>query len=79
VPVLSADVGSQRTIVQGEMLAPRPARPFITAAARAVSRLAASEKLRELRWAEQRDRVAEFGDLQSAHQWMKETLAQWHA
>lgn len=79
VPVLSADVGSQRTIVQGEMLAPRPARPFIAAAASAVSRLAASEKLRELRWREQRDRIAEFGELPSAHEWMKETFAQWHA
>lgn len=79
VPVLSADVGSQRTIVRGEMLAPRPARPFIAAAASVISKLAASEKLRELRWSEQRDRVAEFGGLQSAHEWMKETFAQWHA
>ncbi|WP_024357367.1 glycosyltransferase [Leucobacter chironomi] len=79
VPVLSADVGSQRTIVQGEMLAPRPARPFIGAAASVISKLAASEQLRELRWTEQRERVAEFGELQSAHEWMKETFAQWHA
>ncbi len=79
VPVLSADVGSQRTIVQGDMLAPRPARPFIKAAASVISKLAADEQLREQRWNEQRERVAEFGELQSAHEWMKETFSQWHA
>lgn len=79
VPVLSADVGSQRTIVQGDMLAPRPARPFVSQSTSVISRLAWSENLRELRWQEQRDRVTKFSELPTAHEWMKETFTQWHA
>jgi len=79
VPVLSTDVGSQRTIVQGDMLAPRPARPFVSQSTSVISRLAWSENLRELRWQEQRDRVTKFSELPTAHEWMKETFAQWHA
>ncbi|QIM15858.1 glycosyltransferase family 4 protein [Leucobacter insecticola] len=79
VPVLSADVGSQRTIVQDMMLVPRPARPFIRQATSAITALAANEKLRERHWAAQRERIDQFNTLTGASQWMKELLTQWQA
>lgn len=76
-PVLSADVGSQRTIVQGDMLLPRPAREFVRGAEAQIARLAASERAREQAWREQYDRVAEFAKHPEAHHVFKELFAQW--
>ena len=77
VPVLSTDVGSQRTIVQDEALFPRPARQFIPGAANLIARLESDELLRERLWAAQQQRVVEFSALPTAHQWMKECFASW--
>lgn len=77
IPVISSDVGSQHTIVQGGTLLPRPARPFIRGAASLVARFDSDEQLRELLWREQRDRVKDFSALPSAHQWMKEHFESW--
>ncbi|GAA2177085.1 glycosyltransferase family 4 protein [Leucobacter tardus] len=77
VPVLSADVGSQRTIVQGPLLLPRPGGPFSRRAEAEIRRLAASESERESAWAAQRDRVAAFARHDDAHHMMKEQFAQW--
>lgn len=77
IPVLSADVGSQRTIVQGRLLLPRPGGVFARKAEAEICRLAASETEREAAWAEQRDRVAEFARHDEAHHMMKEQFAQW--
>lgn len=79
IPVISTDVGSQRTIVRGEALFPRPARPFIRGAATLVERLAADESLRESLWEKQRAQVTEFSALPTAHHFMKELFASWQA
>ncbi|MGO1539272.1 MAG: glycosyltransferase [Leucobacter sp.] len=77
VPVLSADVGSQRTIVQGGMLVPRPASDFVRGAAVQIKRFIVSDTAREHAWNEQRDRVAEFAKHPDAHHIFKELFAQW--
>lgn len=79
IPVISTDVGSQRTIVQGEALLPRPARRFIGGAAALIERLAENEELRERLWASQRAEVTDFSALPSAHHFMKELFASWQA
>lgn len=77
VPVLSTDVGSQRTIVQGGMLLPRPARPFLKRAERAIRALAADERVRERVWAEQHSRVTEFSNIPDARHYTEELFEQW--
>lgn len=79
IPVISTDVGSQRTIVQGEALLPRPARQFIGGAAALIERLAGSEELRERLWANQFEQVTDFSALPTAHHFMKELFASWQA
>lgn len=79
IPVISTDVGSQNTIVQGDALFPRPARPFIKGSAELVKRFEHDEALRERIWAEQQERINEFSALPSAHEWMKEYFASWQA
>lgn len=79
VPVISTHVGSQRTIVQGDALLPRPARPFIRGAAELIARFEGDEALRERIWAEQQERVKEFSALPTAHEWMKEYFESWQA
>ena len=77
VPVLSVDLGSQRTIVQDELLLPRPIRRFVRAAEAQVARLAASESAREAAWAEQRRRLTALMRERSAHRFTKELFEQW--
>lgn len=79
VPVLSADVGSQRTIVQDDMLLPRPARDFIRAAEIQISALLVSERAREQIWQAQRERVDAFGSYPDASDYMKQLFSQWQA
>lgn len=77
IPVLSSDVGSQRTIVQDELLLPRPARPFLRGAVAAIAALARSEQAREHAWTAQRARVEAFGRNPDARHFTQETFAQW--
>lgn len=79
IPVISTDVGSQRTIVTGDALFPRPARRFIRESAKLIQRIEASEPLREQLWSEQRNAVAEFSKLPTAHHFMKELFTTWQA
>lgn len=79
IPVISTDVGSQGTIVQGDALFPRPARPFIRGAASLIAEIDSDDNVRERLWSEQRDRVTEFSALPSAHEWMKEYFESWQA
>lgn len=79
VPVLSADVGSQRTIVQEDMLLPRAARRFVREAERAIAALVVSERYREEAWNAQQERVTAFMRHPDAHHFMKELFAQWQA
>lgn len=77
IPVISTDVGSQRTIVGGRELLPRQARPFIKQAAELIAQYDASDAAREAAWNAQLARVTEFSALPSAHHWMKELFKSW--
>lgn len=77
VPVLSADVGSQRTVVRDGMLLPRPARDFVREAEVQISTLVVSESARERVWKAQRKRVSDFAKHTDAHDVFKELFEQW--
>ncbi|MFC5338908.1 glycosyltransferase [Leucobacter denitrificans] len=79
IPVISTDVGSQSTIVQGDALLPRPARPFIKGASALIANFERDEALRESIWDEQQERVKEFSALPTAHEWMKGYFESWQA
>jgi len=83
VPVFSTDVGSQYSIVQGDMLAPRPARRFLSQATAQIEALSADngdgETLRRRVWEQQRDRVREFNEHTDAHHYFERLFAQWQA
>ncbi|MFC7766206.1 glycosyltransferase [Leucobacter soli] len=81
IPVLSADVGSQRTIVEGEMLVPWRARGFLRAAIPLIADFAsggaAGEARRERAWRAQRDRTRAFAALPDAHHHFEGLLSTW--
>lgn len=77
VPVLSTDVGSQRTVIQDDLLLPRPANKLIRSATRVVQRFIESDDIRERSWQEQQDRVKAFAHLPSAQEWFAEMLLTW--
>lgn len=77
IPVLSADVGSQRTIVQDDMLLSRPTRVFVREAEGRIRELMRSERLRERAWETQRNRVSEFSRAPGADRFVKELFEQW--
>lgn len=79
VPVLSTDVGSQRTVVRPPLLLPRPARRFVRRACERIAALAASETARRTAWEQQRDRVVDFARNPDAHRVMKELFTKWQA
>ncbi|WP_449277090.1 glycosyltransferase [Leucobacter sp. GX24907] len=77
IPVLSANVGSQRTIVQSDMLLSRPTREFVREAEERIQKLLSSERVREQAWETQRSRIAEFSRIPGADQFVKELFEQW--
>ena len=81
IPVLSADVGSQSTIVRGDLLVPRPAYAFLRAAGPLVAMYATggtgAETLRKRAWRAQRDRVREFSAHPDAHDYFEGVLTAW--
>ncbi|HUH53455.1 MAG TPA: glycosyltransferase, partial [Microbacteriaceae bacterium] len=58
VPVLSANVGSQSSIVEGGVLLDRAARPFIKEAVTQIKKMMSSETYRESVWHDQKEAVA---------------------
>jgi len=83
VPVFSSDVGSQYSIVEGDMLAPRPGLPFVRKAKRTIGALIrerdSGEARRRLAWEAQRDRVREFNEHIDAYHYFERLFAQWQA
>lgn len=79
VPVLSADVGSQDTIVHSDMLVPRAPQPFVEAATEAIVRLVGDPDARRSAWEEQMARARAFSAQESATDWMRRTLQSWNA
>lgn len=83
VPVLSTDVGSQYSIIEGDMLAPRAGLPFVLQATKQIRRMAAvdgsGEALRRKVWESQSRRVREFNEHTDAHRYFERLFAQWQA
>lgn len=79
VPVVSADVGSQRSVVAPAALVPAPARAFLREATRVIRGLVGSEDARRAVWEDERRRVAELSAHQDATSWMREVIARWAA
>jgi glycosyltransferase involved in cell wall biosynthesis len=77
VPVLSADVGSQNTIVDGDLLVPRAPHAFVEASAPVIERLADSVDARRDAWQRQLHHAKRFSERESAQDWMRRTLRQW--
>ncbi|GGF00888.1 glycosyltransferase [Mycetocola zhadangensis] len=77
VPVLSADVGSQSTLVAPDLLVPRSPQRFIDESERIVRALVESEPLREKNWQQERQLANEFASLRPAHEWTKELYTKW--
>ncbi|MFB6609579.1 glycosyltransferase [Agromyces sp. NPDC056379] len=79
VPVLSADVGSQDTIVHDEMLVPRAPHGFVDDAAAAIAHLATDPEARREAWEQEMARARAFSAQESATEWMRRTLQAWNA
>lgn len=77
IPVVSSDVGSQRTIIAGSALVPRDPRDFIPRATAVIERLARDEGFRLATWQDQLARAREFSKLPSAGRFAEEMIRSW--
>lgn len=77
VPVLSADVGSQRTVVPPAGLVPAEPGAFVREAADRIRALARDEQTRRALWQEERRLVDELAAHEDAATWMRRTIATW--
>ncbi len=77
VPVVSTDVGSQRTVVAADALVRREPHEFVPAAGAILKRIAESEEFRERLWIEEAGLADEFSRLESADGWLERTMTEW--
>ncbi len=77
VPVLSTDVGSQRTLIPNDLLVPREPAGFTKEAAAAIRRLAGDENARADAWRREFERAQAFSKLESANSWAEGVFHQW--
>jgi len=77
VPVLSADVGSQSTLIPSRALVPRAPASFLRESVRRIRLLSGSETERESLWTEEYRRAVELSSHRSATEWARERIAQW--
>ena len=76
--VVSADVGSQRSVVADDLLCPRHPLPFLSAARSLVVRALTDPAARE-RWLEEQHRkVAAFDQLPHAREWTRDLYRKWN-
>jgi glycosyltransferase involved in cell wall biosynthesis len=77
--VVSADVGSQRSVVVDDLLCPRHPLPFLSAARERVL-TAVTDPARRAGWAEQqRQKAAAFAELPHARAWTRDLYREWNA
>lgn len=77
--VISADVGSQRSVVVEDLLCPRHPLPFLAAARKKVITAVSDPATRE-RWAAEQDRkVRAFATLPHAREWTRALYQEWNA
>jgi glycosyltransferase involved in cell wall biosynthesis len=79
VAVLSADVGSQASLVSAQALVPRQPLAFIKAAVERTKAIMTSEGLREQIIEEQRQKIAALKELPDARTWTTELYEGWKA
>lgn len=77
VPVISTDVGSQRTIISSKGLLPRSTRAFISAAVKSCEQLYRYESEREDLWNQEIELLKNFAKLKSANSVFVEILTKW--
>ncbi|GAA3944336.1 glycosyltransferase [Pseudoclavibacter caeni] len=77
VPVLSTDVGSQRTVIPSEGLLPRGTARMVSSGSQVVQNLAADEALRLQLWSEERRLIDQFTARPSATEWMRGRIDSW--
>lgn len=77
VPVISTDVGSQRTVIVPDALVPRDPGLFLTEAGAIVKRMAESESYRVDVWRREMALAQEFTTHESAHVWAGKLFHEW--
>ena len=77
VPVISTDVGSQRTVIAPDALVPRDPGRFLVEAGDIVKRMAESESYRVDVWRREMALAQEFTTYESAHDWAGKLFHEW--
>ncbi|CRK60899.1 glycosyl transferase, group 1 family protein [Alloactinosynnema sp. L-07] len=77
VPVVSADVGSQASLIADDLLCPRHPYPFIRTAADRIGTMMTSPQRREAWLAEQRTKSIAFAALPDARSWIRDLYEGW--
>ena len=78
VPVISTDVGSQRTVIVPDALVSRDPGLFLTEASQIVTRMAGSEEYRADVWRREVALAQEFTEYESAHDWAGKLFELWN-
>lgn len=78
VPVLSANVGSQETLIPPKGLCRRMTSNFVHDAKSALSHILNNEEDRRKLWESELARLQEFSELESAEAYFKKMLKEWH-
>ncbi|GAB3612431.1 glycosyltransferase family protein [Humibacter ginsengisoli] len=77
VPVVSADVGSQRTVVAEIALVSREPHEFIPQASAILAQAARSEDFRRQIWVEEARLADEFSRLEPSDRWLERKMIEW--
>lgn len=78
VPVISANVGSQETLIPPKGLCRRMTSNFVHDAKSALSHILNSEEDRRKLWESELARLQKFSELESAEAYFKKMLKEWH-
>ena len=78
VPVLSANVGSQETLIPPKGLCRRMTSKFVHDAKSALSHILNNEEDRRKLWESELARLQKFSELESAEAYFKKMLKEWH-
>lgn len=78
VPVLSANVGSQETLIPPKGLCRRMTSNFVHDAKSALSHILNNEENRRKLWESELARLQKFSELESAEAYFKKMLKEWH-
>lgn len=77
IPVISTDVGSQKTLVPEDALLGMSTRAFLSKSTKLLSKLLSDESSREDLWRRECDVMREFASLESANGLFARLLAEW--